>query len=58
MPKLDIEKIKRNAVKVFNTKAEMLEYIKKASFRKDKWGYTHYEMEIAYESKKWFVRWK
>ena len=56
MPKLDIEKIKRSAVKVFNTKEEMLEYIKKASFRK-KYGY-HYEIEIGYYHKKWFVRWK
>lgn len=36
MPKLDIETIKRKAVKAFDTKDGMLEYIKKASFRKDK----------------------
>ena len=58
MPKLDIEKIKRKSIIVFKTKAEMLEYIKKASFRKDKWGYSHYTMEIDYYHKKWFVRWK
>ena len=58
MPKLDIEKIKHESMAVFKTKAEMLKYIKKASFRKDKWGYGHYTMEIDYYNKKWFVRWK
>ena len=57
MPKLDIDKIKRKGIVIFHTKAEMLEYIKKASFRKDKWGYGHYTMEIDYYKRKWFVRW-
>ena len=53
MPKLDIKKIKRNAVKVFDTKDEMLKYIKKLSFRnEDKF------LLINYYNKKWFVRWK
>lgn len=56
MPKLDIEKIKRKGTAIFKTKAEMLKYIKKASF--SKWGYSHYKMEIEYYNKKWFVRWK
>lgn len=51
MPKLDIEKIKRNAVKVFDTKAEMLEYIKKVAFK-------DYVMQIKYFQRKWFARWK
>lgn len=51
MPKLDIEKIKRNAVKVFDTKEEMLKYIKKVAFKDD-------VMQIKYFHKKWFVRWK
>ena len=58
MPKLDIEKIKRESIVIFHTKDAMLKYIKKASFRKDKWGYSHYTMEIDYKSKKWFVRWE
>ena len=57
MPKLDIEKIKHESMAIFKTKAEMLEYIKKSSFRRDKWGYSHYKMEIDYYKRKWFVRW-
>ena len=56
MPKLDIEKIKRESIVIFHTKDAMLKYIKKASF--SKWGYSHYKMEIEYYNKKWFVRWK
>jgi len=56
MPKLDIEKIKHECMAVFKTKKAMLNYIKKASF--SKWGFSHYEMNIAYYNKKWFVRWE
>lgn len=58
MPKLNFKEIDRNATHIFNTKAEMLEYIKKSSFRKDEWGYCHYEMRIMYKNKKWIVWWK
>lgn len=51
MPKLDIEKIKRESIAVFETKACMLKYIKKVAFK----GYV---MQIKYFHKKWFVRWK
>jgi len=58
MPKLNFYKIDKYATHIFNTKAKMLEYIKKTSFRKDEWGYTHYEMRITYKNKKWIVWWK
>lgn len=51
MPKLDIEKIKRESIAVFHTKEEMLKYIKKVAFKDD-------VMQIKYFHKKWFVRWK
>jgi len=50
MPKLDIEEIKHESMAVFKTKTEMLEYIKKASFRKDE------PLLIFYCKRKWFVR--
>lgn len=33
MPKLNIKEIKRNAIHIFNTKKELLDYIKKLAFR-------------------------
>lgn len=58
MPKLKFYKIDKYATHIFNTKAEMLEYIKKSSFRKDEWSYTDYEMRIRYKNKKWIVWWE
>lgn len=58
MSKLDTKEIKRDAIHIFNTKVEMLEYIKKSSFKKDKLGYTHYRMEITYAHKKWIISWR
>lgn len=58
MKKLNKDSIDKKSFHIFNTKNEMLEYIKKSSFRKDEWGYSHYEMQISYSRKKWVVRWK
>ena len=58
MPKLDIVKIKRSGVIIFDTKKEMLDYIGKSSFKKDKYGYQHYELNISYANKKWLLKWR
>ena len=50
MPKLDKNQIDKAGIHIFNTKAEMIKYIKKANFK-------DYTMQIYYLHKKWVVRW-
>ena len=57
MSKLDIAKIKRSGVIIFNTKKDMLDYIRKSSFRKQN-DYSHYELSISYANKKWLLKWR
>lgn len=57
MNKLNIKQIQKEAIAVFDTKKELLDFIKKSSFKKD--DYSHYTMEITYSrNKKWLVQWR
>lgn len=58
MPKINIKEIKRNGIIIFNTKKDMIDYIRKSSFKKDMYGYQHYELNISYTNKKWLLKWR
>lgn len=54
MGKLNIKEIKRNGIRVFNTKKQALDYISNTSFKVD---YIEYECLIFRNHNKWFVKW-
>ena len=49
MPKLNFKKIARDAIHIFNTKKEMINYISKFGFRNED------RIEIVRKNKKWIV---
>lgn len=52
MPKLDINKLKKEGIAVCETKSEMLEYISKAGFKNRE------SLIITRYKKKWMLQWK
>lgn len=52
MPKLDINKLKKEGIAVFETKAEMLKYISKMRFENRE------SLIITRYNKRWMLQWK
>lgn len=52
MPKLDINKLKKQGIIVFDTKADMLKYIRETRFKNRE------SLTITRYNKRWMLQWK
>ena len=52
MPKLDISKLKKSGIVVCETKAEMLEYIRRIGFKNRE------SLIVTRYKKKWMLQWR